>query len=136
MSETSVGIEGLREFQRALRTLDKTKAKGLRLAMNESADLLISRTRRKIPKRSGAAAASLKPRSTQTSVRIAIGGRKAPYYPWLDFGGRVGPGKSVTRPFLKEGRYLYPTFSSSRADFARILEDSLTDLARDAGLDV
>jgi len=136
VANNTVAVDGLRQFQGALRVLDREKARGLRLALNKSAELLVDRTRPQIPKRTGRAAASLKPRSTQTSVRIAVGGRKAPYYPWLDFGGRVGPRKSIVRPFYTEGRYLYPTFYRSNDDFTRILEESLSDLARQAGLDV
>lgn len=131
-----VAVEGLAQFRKGLRALDRDLPKALRVAQNDAASFLIGKAKPLIPRRSGTAAASLKARSSQTSVRVAIGGRKAPYMPWLDFGGRVGPNDSVTRPFLKEGRYLYPTLKSNREQFADILEDALTDVARTAGLDV
>lgn len=131
-----VAVEGLAQFRKGLRALDRDLPKALRVAQNDAASFLIGKARPLIPRRSGTAADSLKARSSQTSVRVAIGGRKAPYMPWLDFGGRVGPNKSVTRPFLKEGRYLYPTLKSNREQFQDILQDALTDVARTAGLDV
>jgi hypothetical protein len=87
-----------------------------------------------IPKRSGRAAASLKPRSTQTSVRVAAGGTKAPYYPWLDFGGRVGPRKSVRRPFIGDGRYIYPALSEKHDEFLEAMQRALIESAESAGL--
>lgn len=134
--DVKVGIDGLAEFNRGLRKLDKDAPKGLRLALNEAADLLIKRTRPEIPRRTGRAANSLVAKSTRTSARVAVGGRRAPYYPWLDFGGRTGPHKSVVRPFYSEGRYLYPTLRRVRPEIEAKLGEALVAVARDAGLDV
>lgn len=131
-----VAVKGLSEFRKGLKALDRDLPKGLRIALNESATYLVDTARPLIPRRSGDAAGSLKARSTQTAVRVGVGGRKAPYYPWLDFGGKTGRNKSVKRPFLKEGRYLYPTLRDNRGKFERILETALTNVARQAGLDV
>jgi hypothetical protein len=134
--DVKVGIEGLAEFNRGLRKLDKEAPKGLRLALNGVADLLVAETRKQIPRRTGAAQASLKAQSTRTSARVAMGGKKAPYMPWLDFGGRTGIHKSVHRPFYKEGRYLYPTLVRIRPDIEKALGQALVAVARDAGLEV
>lgn len=134
--DLKVGIEGLSEFNRGLRKLDQEAPKGLRIALNGVADILVTETRKDIPTRSGAAAASLKAKSTRTSARVSVGGRKAPYYPWLDFGGRTGRNKSVVRPFYSEGRYLYPTLGRIRPQIEQALQAALTDVARSAGLDV
>jgi hypothetical protein len=136
MVETKVSIEGLAEFNRGLRKLDKDAPKGLRLALNAAAELLVAKTLPLIPRRSGAAASTLKAKSTRTSARVAMGGRRAPYMPWLDFGGRTGRNRSVERPFYKEGRYLYPTLRRVRPEIEEVLLKGLTDVARDAGLDV
>jgi hypothetical protein len=131
-----VEVAGLADFARSVRRIDAEAAKGLRVALNKCATFLVDQTKPKIPKRTGAAANSLKPRSTRNAVRIAVGGRRAPYYPWLDFGGKVGPRDSVSRPFLSDGRYLYPTLAASRDEFTRIMETALAGVAHDAGLDV
>lgn len=136
MTEMTIGVTGLAQFNRALRKLDKEAPKALRVALNGAADLLIDRTRPQIPRRTGAAAASLKAKSTRTSARVAVGGRKAPYYPWLDFGGRTGRKRSVQRPFYKEGRYLFPTLKKIRPEIMDHLQSALTDVARGAGLEV
>ena len=132
-----VKITGLAEFNRSLRKLDKEAPKGLRIALNGAADLLIDKTRPKIPRRSGKAAASLKAKSTRTSARVSIGGKKAAYMPWLDFGGEgKRSGRPSARPFIKSGRYLYPTLGKVRPDIEALLGDSLVAVARNSGLDV
>lgn len=136
MERTVVTVTGLREFSRAVRRLDAEAAKAIRVALNGCATLLIDRARPKIPRRTGRAAASLKASSTRTAVRIKIGGPRAPWYPWLDFGGRTGRRKSVVRPFIAEGRYLYPTLAQNRAEFTQIMETALGDIARDVGLEI
>lgn len=136
MSKAVIQVAGLKEFQRGLRKLDADLPKALRVALNGCSDFLISKTTPLIPKRSGAAARSLKARSTRTQVRIAVGGRSAPYYPWLDFGGRTGKGGSVVRPFYTEGRYLYPTLRKNRDDFTKIMTGAIVAIADGAGIDV
>lgn len=131
-----VGVQGLAEFNRSLRRVSADAPKGLRVALNEAADHLITKAKPQIPRRTGAAADSLKAKSTRTAVRVGIGGRRAPYVPWLDFGGRTGRNRSVVRPFYKEGRYLYPTLREERPEFTRILEGALVNVVRSAGLEV
>lgn len=131
-----VGVQGLTELRRSLKKLDANLPKAMRVALNEASDYLISRARPQIPQRTGAARASLKARSTGTAVRVGVGGRKAPYFPWLDFGGRTGRNRSVARPFIKEGRYLYPTLRKDRQQFTDIMQGALTAVAENAGLEV
>lgn len=131
-----IEVEGLADLQRSLRAVGPAAAKGLRLALNDVAEFLIGRVRPEIPSRSGAARRSLKARSSQKAVRIAVGGRRAPYYPWLDFGGKVGPGDSVVRRYEPDGRYLYPGLKKYRPEFMGIMGKRLAEVARDAGLDV
>ena len=59
-----------------------------------------------------------------------------PYYPWLDFGGKVGPKRSVERPFRREGRYIYPGFGEQRDEIHRALVNSLINVADSAGIEV
>lgn len=131
-----IKIEGLAQFSRGLRKLSADAPKGLRVALNAGADTLIRKTLPTIPRRTGAAAKSLRAQSTRTSVRVAVGGPRAPYYPWLDFGGRTGRHRSVERPFYKAGRYLYPTLERVSGAIAEELDQALRDVARNAGLEV
>ncbi len=132
----AVRVDGLDQFRRALKALDSTLGKGLRVALNSASTFIIEEARPLIPSLTGKARKSLKARSSQNTVRVAVGGKAAPYYPWLDYGGAVGVNDSAKRPFISDGRYLYPTLGKNRAQFEKILTDSLREIARGAGIDM
>jgi len=134
----AIRVDGLAEFSRNLRKLDADLPKALRVALNDAADVVVGAARVRVPKRSGRAAASIRARSTRTAVRVAGGGKRVPYYPWLDFGGRVGRRKAVKRAFLKEGRYIYAAYfdKTSSGAFQEVLTGALLDVARQAGIEV
>jgi hypothetical protein len=132
----TIDITGIRDFQRQLRAMDADLPKQIRHVLNASGEIVIQHARPLIPRRTGAAAASLKLRSSQREARLAAGGRKAPYYPWLDFGGRVGPNDSVVRQFITIGRYIYPTVRDRADDIQQAMADGLAELAQTAGLEI
>ena len=134
--EPRISIDGLAQFSRALRRLDGELPKLLRLAMNKAAGVVVDYGQAKIPKRTGRAAATIKARSTRTAVRVVEGGPRAPYVPWLDFGGRTGRRKATVREFITSGRYLYPALTDKRAEIERALEDALREVADAAGLEL
>lgn len=131
-----VKIEGLAEFNRDLRKLGSDLPKALRLAHNEAAQLIVDYAKPRVPTKTGRAAGSVKAKSTRTESRVQGGSKRVPYYPWLDFGGRVGPRRSVHRPFIKEGRYLYPALGANYDQFTELLTEKLIDVARQAGVEV
>lgn len=131
-----VTVVGLKEFQKALRTMDRDLPKQLRVGLNEIAVFVVGKAQPKVARRSGRAAGSMRAASSQREARIRAGGGKAPYYPWLDFGGGVGPNKSVRRPFIREGRYIYPTVDEHRTDIETIAARVLTVVATGAGLEI
>ncbi len=136
MAET-IRVTGLREFQAQLRAMDASLPRQLRLALNEAAAEIIDYAQPRIPRKTGRAASSLKARSTQRVARIGVGGRRAPYYPWLDFGGegRV-KGRPAKREFMRSGRYVYKGLEVRRDRVTEIMSEALTKLARDAGMEV
>jgi hypothetical protein len=131
-----IKISGLAEFNRNLRKLGSDLPKALRLAHNEGAQLIVDYAAPRVPRKSGRAAGSIKARSTRTESRVQGGSKRVPYYPWLDFGGKVGPKRSVHRPFIREGRYLYPALSANYDRFAELLTEKLIEVARQAGVEV
>lgn len=131
-----IKIGGLREFQRALKQMDGESQKQLRVVLNRAAETVASGASRRVPRRTGRAAASLRAMSSQREARVMGGSKKVPYYGWLDFGGRIGRDKSQRRPFITGGRYMYPTFSANRDSINKALADGLAELARTAGLEV
>lgn len=131
-----IKIDGLAAFSRNLRKLDSELPKGLRVALNDAANVVVDYAKPKVPRRTGRAQASIKARSTRTAVRVVGGGNRVPYYPWLDFGGRVGRRRSVKRPFLKEGRYIYAGYFAKTAEFEDVLLRGLLGVAKSAGIEV
>lgn len=131
-----IKIAGLTEFQASLKAMDAGLPKALRVALNGAADIVLGAARPQVPKRTGRAAATLRARSTRDKVRVAEGSARAPYVPWLDFGGRVGRKKAIQRRFIKDGRYIYPAYYEHRDQLIAGLSAALTDVARQAGLDV
>ncbi|MEV0425386.1 HK97 gp10 family phage protein [Micromonospora sp. NPDC050495] len=131
-----IRIDGLAEFTRNLKKLDADLPKTLRVAMNGAAKVVVDWAQPRVPRRSGRAARSIKARSTRSAVRVAGGGTRVPYYPWLDFGGKVGPSRSVSRPYRKEGRYLWAGLAAKRDEVRKVTEDALLDAARKAGIEV
>ena len=130
----AIRIDGLAKFSRDLKKLDADLPKALRIALNEAAQVVVDYAVPRIPKRSGRAARSVKARSTRTAVRVVGGGRSAPYYPWLDFGGRVGRNRSVARPFYSDGRYIYDGYFKKRDEFGEVLTRALLGVAAQAGV--
>ncbi len=133
-----IRIEGLKDLQRALKEMDGESQKMLRVAFNEAAEIVAEGARRNAgrDKRSGKAQKSIRAASGQRNATVRAGGAKVPYFGFADFGGRVGIHKSVDRPFIREGRYLYPSLMSNRPEVLQVMTDELRNLATDAGLAV
>ena len=134
-------VEGLNDLAKRLKGLDPEFHKALRPALNDAAEIVVKIARPLVPVRTGKARKSIKVSSTSKEARVAEGGT-APYMPWLDYGGKVGRGRdgkgtgSVSRPFIKEGRYLYPAYRSQRHNIVRLLDKRLNAVVEAAGLKV
>lgn len=134
-----IKIQGLAEFRRNLKTLSGELPKALRVAGNKAAQIIVDDAVPKVPTgpgKGGHAASSIRARSTQSAARVMGGGTKYPYFPWLDFGGGVGKGKSVKRPFIKTGRYIWKSFDDNSDLVHERLAEALVDVARQAGVEV
>ena len=134
--QTTLRVEGLSQFAKALRRLDGELPKLLRVAMNKAAAVVVDYGKARIARRTGRAANTIRAMSTRTAVRVAEGNARTPYVPWLDFGGSVGRRKSVKRTFYKEGRYLYPALTDERGAIEAALTSALDDVATSAGLEL
>lgn len=129
-------VEGMKDLQRALKEMDGESQKEIRVALNAVAATVAQGAARRVPTRTGRARASIREMSSQRETRIVAGGRRAPYYAWLDFGGTIGRARSVKRRYVVGGRYLYPTIAANRDGLARAIQKQLEDLAKSKGLEV
>lgn len=135
MDDMKISVGGLAQLSRALRAVDSEAPKRMRIGLNAAAETLVDRAEPKVPSVSGAARRSMVARSTRTSARVAVGGRRAPYFPWLDFGGQGRrAGRPAERTFIREGRYVYPTLREIRPLIEQQLSDSISAVVRAAGL--
>lgn len=136
MADT-IQVEGLAALSKGLRRIDAEAPKGLRLALNDAANIVVDTARPMMPRRSGRAQGAVKAKSTRTESRVSAGSARVPYVPWLDYGGegRV-KGRPAKREFRKGGRYVYPAFYASRSKVEDTLERALLRVVADAGLEV
>lgn len=129
-----VEIEGLKDIQKKLRDLDPMLAKELKDVNLSVADMVADIARARVPSVSGKARSTVKAKGEQRYAVIRAGGRKAPYYPWLDFGGARGDEQKRSRPFVQSGRYIYPTVGQQRNKIVREYVTMLGALLDKAGL--
>lgn len=136
MSKTVIAVAGLSGFRKGLKGMDRDLPKSVRLALNTVAQVVVDAARPKVPSRTGAARASLKAASTQSAAKISAGGRLAPYYPWLDFGGRVGRKKATRREYINGGRYIFPTVAEKQDDIEKAMIKAVAMIAQSNGIEV
>lgn len=124
--------KGLAPFRAAIERASGQGQERLDAVLVAAAESVVTRARRGVPTLSGKARASIK----ATGLAVRGGGSRAPYYPWLDYGGRVGRKKSIARSWRSGGRYIYPALTAEWMGLMTDAERELVDLARDAGLEV
>lgn len=131
-----IKVTGLREFVRDCKKINAGLPKVIRLANNDVAEIIVGWAKPKVPKKTGAAARTVKVASTQNAVRVREGSTKVPYVPWLDFGGRVGRARSIRRSFYSDGRYLWPGLVANREAATERLAERLIEVCNQAGMEV
>lgn len=122
---------GIREFQASIQQMDAGLDGMIKETLAEAAELVAADARRKIPTLTGAARNSLK----VVGAMVTAGGSKAPYYPWLDYGGRAGR-RGARRPWRAGGRYIWKSYGDLFPAIQRVSEKALDALTRRCGLDV
>lgn len=144
-SDKSVRVEvkGLAELGRAFKQVDVELPNALKAALKGIAEGVAGVARGKVPHKSGDAAGSIVARSTTRGAGIAFGGSKAPYLPWLNFGGTTGKGHqrgpgqgSIHRDSPKPDRYIYSAIHEAREETAKEVEAAIIGVARSEGFEV
>lgn len=137
MAQVGIRVQGLNDFVRLLREVDKELPKEVRKGFNQVAEVVATDARARVPVRSGALRASIRVSSTQREARITMGSAKVPYAGWMEFGGTLAHPKRGTeqrRPIVRRGRYLYGSYFAHRDLVGRKAEEVLSTLATKAGL--
>lgn len=131
-----ITIRGLDEFRGELARLEASTPKALAMATSACAEMGADDARRRVPTRTGRARASVRVKVTAAGATIMGGDSRAPYFPWLDFGGAVGRGHAVRRPYLGDGRYIYFAYQQTKSRYLEVLSKSLRSAVEGAGLEV
>lgn len=140
-SDSKVKVTGIPALQKALRELDKDLPKELAAGLAEAAEIVAKDVRRLVPERTGAASGSVKVKKQQRAAALAVGGSKAPYYGFLDFGNIVGSGAGVgrgdsqPRRFIQSGRYVYPSLARNRDEVVAKVDEVIERMAKKAGFE-
>jgi phage gpG-like protein len=133
MPVSGVEVIGLREFVRKIRGANPALAIEMRLGFKRIADVVANTARPAVPELTGTLRRSLRPKSSQKSAEVAMGGNRVPYAGFIEFGGSVGRDKSVTRPFVRQGRYLRPAYERQRSfveiEAVRLIDRVAKDLS-------
>lgn len=129
-ADGAITITGLKQLEERLRAIADDLPDELVKIGNEAAEQVVTIAKGRVPRLRGNARRSLQADSTATEARVQGGGFRAPYYGWLEFGGRVGPGGNVDRPYIRQGRYVFPAFESQRG---KIEDDMRSRLAKLVG---
>ncbi len=131
-----IQVDGLTDLQRSLREVKKAAPREIKAFSVEVAGLIVKKGRPLVPKRTGKAQRSWRVASDANGAKVAYGGATAPWMPWIDFGGRVGKKKSVKRPYIQGGRYLYPTIAKYQPQTQKIADDAMEKIMTDVGIKV
>lgn len=121
----AVRIDGLRELSRALKSVEDGLQKDIGPVLKGAAAGVAARARGKINSQTGRLAASIRPYGTQRTAGVRMGSAAVRYAgPW-EFGGYP-----AGRPFIAEGRALYPTFREQAPQVSRDIVNGLEALIR------
>lgn len=132
-----VQVEGIREFQAALRRADRTLPRELKASMDViGREILVPeiQDRMKATLRgtgTGKLLGSVRAVSQQRAGIIKEGTARVPYAGWWEFGGHTkSPRGDTSREFIRRGRTLYPALDAKEAEISFAMEAVLERMRR------
>lgn len=132
----AVRVEGLAEFQRALRDISKEMASELRVANLLAAQVVARSATSKAQGQGGVAAKtapSIKAAAEQRRSKVALGGAGFPFAMGAEFGGRGRPTTQQFKPHLgTRGYFFYEAVRGTRDEFIEAYARALDQLMRKA----
>lgn len=131
MPGPEIRVVGLKEFHKRLRETDRDLGRQLTKVNKYVAGMLADATRPALPEASGALRRSLRPGATGKTARVTMGGARAPYAPWIEFGGTIAPrGTPIKRERVPSGRYLYRALAEHRDRLVDAYFDEVSAMLR------
>jgi hypothetical protein len=136
-NQFSVKITGLGELRTALRAMGGNLDKAMGAELYKIATEVAIATQMAMPEITGHARGTVRPFVVRGGARVSEGtGESDDYVGWLDFGGHVGLHRSISRPVIKTGRYLYAQGLKLRPQTIMALDKAIDNAAKAAGLAV
>lgn len=157
-------LKGLNELLASMRKVAPEAKRELTASLKVIGKMVATDAAADMPRRTGKARRSVRvkvvTRRGFEGVQISEGSEAAKYVAWLDFGGTVGRGRkstarvhigggkvrvqrvgsrgtgSVVREYIKEGRYLYPTYERRYDDMVAATFEAVRAACVSAGLEV
>lgn len=127
---TEVDFSDFADWQKAMARFSSSADERIAKMLEQAAADVAGDAQRLVPRGpSGRARASLR----ALGAAVVMGGARAPYGPWLEFGGRVGIDNSVRRAVVPGGRYIWPSWMKNRTDILTAMERGLDALADESG---
>ena len=112
-----VEIRGVRELRTGMRRLAENIDEAADARFQTTADQVATLVRSRVPHLTGRLASSVVGEATGAGAQVAEGAG-VPYAGWIEFGGTRG------RPYVAEGRFLYPASRDAAPLFVRAGEDA------------
>lgn len=132
----AVRVEGLADFQKELRALDRTLPRELGQANKRAAEMVAERARQRAQSLGSVAAKSapsIKAAAEQRRSKINLGSTREPWALGAEFGGQGRPTTQQFEPHRgREGYFLYPTIRDTRDEYLEIYGRILEQLMRAA----
>lgn len=117
-NDDAIRVEGLKELHNSMKKLNSDLAKQLRLVNKTAAQLVADNAAERVPVLTGRLKKSIKALGQARSATVKEGSAKIPYAGFIDFGGTINfktSSRVIERPFIKEGRILFPALHAEQA---------------------
>lgn len=124
-----IDVEDLSKLQADLRKVDAKLPKELRGKLLAIASRTVDLIRPKLPKITGKLQAATRPYATSQGAGLKWNMSPENYSPMVEFGGYP-----AGRPFVKAGRYIFPTIDAHRSQLEREIEQAVDEVLKEAGL--
>lgn len=122
-----IEIIGLKEAQKALRTLSKESRDKMKETHRKAGQIIVDAATPLVPLESGALLASIKSAPLQRQGRVRIGSASLPYAGPIHFGW---PARNI-----KPNPFIYEVLDGRRAEVSRLYEDRINRLIKNNDLD-
>lgn len=140
-----VAIVGIKALSRDINKLtDDVRSplfKAIQAAGRAAADPVAAATRSALPTSTrsnvpaaGQLAASVRTSGTRTGAAVRMGSARVPWAGWVEFGGTRHRPFESSRPFVKDGRYLFPAARSLAERSEQLYSSALSKVFATAGV--